>query len=330
MKIIVRNRICTLMTLAALVGAVFLCLAVGSASAAWPGRNGPILFTGGSSGTANGLWSIRQNGGGLRQLSSNSSDSEVQTSADGRWIVFARSVAVGGKSARHIFIARANGSGVMEVTTGPVFDRTPSFTRNGSRILFTRFVRSSEEEKSHDVEHIFSVLRNGTGLRRLTSGPVSDRNPVMSPNGRIIAFERAGIVGVEPHVYTMRANGAGVRDATPRLAAWTAQPDFSPSGNRIAFVRGYPGAASAEIFTMRPNGRGMRRLTGRPGRPVGFFASPSYSPNGRFVVAQRTNASGGPPQLQMFRVRDRRRVAVLGGNRTPRAPEMQAPAWLAR
>ncbi len=325
-----KNRISRLMAFTVLIGALALCLGAGSASAAWPGQNGPIVFNGGSNGDASGLWSIMSNGSRLRRLTSNGSDSEVQVSPDGRWIVFARSVAAGGQSVRHIFIARADGSGVMEVTTGPVFDRTPSFTRNGSRILFTRFVRSSEEEKSHDVEHIFSVLRNGNGLRRLTSGPFSDRNPVMSPNGRIIAFERAGLVGVEPHVYTMRANGAGVRDATPRLAAWTAQPDFSPSGNRIAFVRGYPGAASAEIFTMRPNGRGMRRLTGRPGRPVGFFASPSYSPNGRFVVAQRTNASGGRPLLQVFRVRNRRRVAVLGGNRTPRAAEMRDPAWLAR
>ncbi len=330
MEMIARNRISRLTVWAALVGAVALCVGVGSASAAWPGQNGPILFNGGASGTSNGLWSIMSNGSRLRQLTTNQSDSEVQTSADGRWIVFARSVEVGGEPARHIFIARANGSGAREVTTGPVFDRTPSFTRNGRRILFTRFVHASEEEKSFDVEHIFSVRRDGSGLRRLTSGRFSDRNPVMSPNGRIIAFERAGIVGVEPHVYTMRANGTGVRDATPRLGGWTAEPDFSPSGNRIALVRGYPGAASAEIFTMRPNSTGLRRLTGRPGRPVGFFASPSYSPNGRIVVAQRTNASGGPPLLQVFRVRDRRRVATLGGNRNPRSPEMQDPAWLAR
>ena len=319
-----------MVALAAVAAAVVLGMTAEPASAAWPGQNGPILFNGGSSGTPSGLWSIMPNGSRLRQLTTNQSDSEVQTSPDGHWIVFARSVDVGGESVRHIFIARANGSGAREVTTGPVFDRTPSFTRNGRRILFSRFVRASEEEKSHDVEHIFSVLRDGNGLRRLTSGRFSDRNAVMSPNGRIIAFERAGIVGVEPHVYTMRANGTRVHDATPQLGGWTAQPDFSPSGNQIAFVRGYPGAASAEIFSMRPNGRGLRRLTGTPGRPVGFFASPSYSPNGRFVVAERTNASGGPPLLQVFRVKDRRRVAVLGGNRSPRSPEMQGPAWLAR
>lgn len=325
-----RSRGNRLVALAALVGAALLCIGVGSASAAWPGRNGPIVFTGGEPGAPSGLWSIRQNGNRLRQLTSDSSDSEVQTSADGRWIVFARSVEVRGEPARHIFVARANGRGATEVTTGPVFDRTPSFTRSGRRILFTRFVRAGSGEKSFDVEHVFSIRRDGGGLRRLTSGRFSDRNPVMSPNGRIIAFERAGRVGVEPHVFTMRSNGSRVVDATPGLAGWTSQPDFNPSGNRIVFVRGYPGAPNADLFTMRPNGRGLHRLTGRPHRPVGYFSNPHFSPNGRLVVAARMPASGRSSTLRVIRVRDRSQVATLGGRRTPRSPDMQGPAWLAR
>jgi len=34
--------------------------------------------------------------------------------------------------------------------------------------------------------------------------------------------------------------------------------------------------------------------------------------------------------LRVIRVRNRSRVATLGGHRTPRSPEMQDPAWLAR
>ncbi len=328
------GRINRLAALAILTGVAVLCMGAGSASAAWPGRNGPIVFAGGEElESGSGLWSSMPNGRRLRQLTADSSDSEVQTSADGRWIVFARSVDVGGTSARHVFVARADGSGVSEVTTGPVFDRTPCFSRSGRRILFSRFVRASDEEKAFDVEHIFSVRRDGGGLRRLTSGNFSDRNPAVSPNGRIIAFERVTalrVTGVEPHVYTMRANGSRARDTTPNLGTWSSQPDFSPSGNRIVFVRGYPGARIADLFTMRPNGRGWRRLTGRANRPVGGFSSPSYSPDGRFVVAARTPPFGSSSNLQVFRVRDRRRVATLGGARAPRSPSMQGPAWRVR
>lgn len=325
-----RSRINRLVALAALTGAAVLCTGVGSASSAWPGKNGPIIFASGEYGPENGLWSIKPNGKGMRHLTTNPSDSEVQTSADGRWIVFIRSVDVGGSSAQHVFIARADGREATEVTTGPVFDGSPSFSRSGRRIFFSRFVRASGEEKGFDVEHIFSVSRSGGGLRPLTSGHFSDRNPVVSPNGRIIAFERAGAVGVEPHVYTMRPNGSRVADVTPNLAAWSSQPDFSPSGDRIVFVRGRPSAPNADLFTMRPNGKGWRRLTGKAHRPAGHFSNPSFSPNGRFVVAARMPGDRSPSKLEVIRVRDRSRVARLGGRGAARALSMQDPAWLAR
>jgi TolB protein len=327
-----RSRIDRLVALAVLTGAVVLCMGVGSASAAWPGKNGPILFAGGDAGSGSGLWSSRPNGSQMQHLTTDPTDSEVQTSADGRWIVFTRTVETGGEPAQRIFIARSNGSVVTEVTTGPVFDRTPSFSRSGGRIFFSRFVRASDEEKAQDVEHIFSVNRNGGGLRRLTSGPVSDRNPVVSPNGNIIAFDRAGVRAGqgERHVHTMRPNGSRIANATPRLAAWSSQPDFSPSGNRIVFVRGFPGASNADLFTMRPNGRGWRRLTGRARRPLGGFSNPAFSPNGRLVVAGRALELRSPSRLQVIRVRDRSRVATLGGRRTPRSPNAQGPAWLVR
>ncbi len=44
------------------------------------GKNGPILFAGGDAGSGSGLWSTQANGTRLRHLTSNPTDSEVQTS----------------------------------------------------------------------------------------------------------------------------------------------------------------------------------------------------------------------------------------------------------
>lgn len=189
-------------------------------------------------------------------LTSNPSDSEVQTSADGRWIVFIRSVEVGGTSAQHVFIASANGRGVTEVTTGPVSDRSPSFSRSGRRIFPSRFVKDSAEEKIPAVEHIFSVRRGGGRLRRLTSGHFSDRDPVVSPNGRIIAFDRAGVGGGR-HVYTMRRTGLGSPTPRPTLPLGPHSPTSAPPGI---------GSSSCAAVPTRPTPTSSRcDRTGRSG-----------------------------------------------------------------
>src|SRR3954451_10485741 len=286
--------------------AVLLALlgAAQSASAAWPGHNGPIVFAGGGqSGT--GLWAIDARGKGLRHLTLDSSDAEPQSSPNGRWVVFVRSVVVplpgGGGTfpARHIFRARSDGSGIRQVTDGPIFDRSPSFARSGKQILFSRSEPGTQAQDSD----IFSVRLDGTGLHRITSGPGDDRNPVFSPNSRLIAFDRF-LQGHTRHVYTMRPDGSRVVEATPNLAAWSSQADFSPSGNRIVFIRGFPGTRIADLFTMRPDGKRFRRLTGRPNHPHGGFSNPSYSPDGRLVVAQ-LEVENQFSKLQIVRVRDR-------------------------
>ncbi len=65
------------------------------------------------------------------------------------------------------------------------------------------------------------------------------------------------------------------------------EPDFSPDGTTIAFARG------GHIFSVRPDGSGQRRLTS--GTTVD--SRPIVSPNGRWVVFQRSASEGAPGDL---------------------------------
>jgi Tol biopolymer transport system component len=299
------------------------------ADAAWPGRNGPIVFAGGDARSGTGLWAKSLGSRGLRRLTFDGSDSLPQGSPDGRWIVFVRRVDVplpgpggGVLPARHIFKARSDGSQVTAVTGGMLFDEDPAFAPSGSRIVFSRSAGGERD--------IWSIRLDGTNLHQITSGPADDRNPAFSPNGRLIAFDRrfeAG--GVSRHVHTMRPDGSRIVDATPALAAQTAEPDFNPAGNRIVFVRGFPGDRGADLFTIRPDGERMRRLTGLRRRDEGGFSGPSYSPSGRQVVGQ-FEVDGGFAKLQVIRVRDRAWGATLGGRRMARSPDARAPVWMPR
>jgi TolB protein len=301
--------------------AVLVALLVpGPAAAARNQVNGPIVFAGGTKSQQSGLWAWGQRGKTLRRLTSDPGDVDPKGSRDGRWIVFTRQ--------GNVFRARSDGSQVQQVTTGGL-DRAPSFSPSGQRILFSRTVyQAGLPEDQVAGEHIFSIRVDGTGLHQLTTGGFSDRDPVFSPNGRIIAFDRFQ-EGHTRHVFTMRADGTNLKDATPRLAAWSSEPAFSPSGNRIAYVRSYPGNSTSDVFTIRPNGTETRRLTGHSGHPLGGVSSPSWSPDGTRIVFQRENRFRGS-KLLIIRVRDRKILTTLGGPGFAQAPDMRTPTWLSR
>jgi hypothetical protein len=63
---LLRSRIGHLGALASLAGIAMLCVGVGPVGAAWPGKNGAILFAGGDAGSGSGLWSTLANGTRLR------------------------------------------------------------------------------------------------------------------------------------------------------------------------------------------------------------------------------------------------------------------------
>jgi Tol biopolymer transport system component len=316
---------------------VFLVLmAPATAGAAGPHPNGPIVFAGATAKQGRGLWAWGPGRKGLRQITNGTRDGDPQGSPDGRWVVFTRALGTtpgGGAASVAVFRARTDGSQIVQVTSGH-YDRSPSFSPSGKRILFARAelgsgrARAAQFGSDEEItpEHIYSMRLDGTDLQQLTSGH-SDRNPVFSPNGRVIAFERCPL-NQGCHLFTMRPDGSALHEATPFLAAWSTEPAFSPSGNRIVYVRGHPGDSRSDLFTIRPDGTGVRRITGYSGHPLGGVSSPSWSPDGTRIVFQDTGVKSS--KLQVVRVRDRRLGATLGGPRFRQLPNWRAPAWLRR
>ena len=132
-----------------------------------------------------------------------------------------------------------------QLTEDPT-DTEPAFSPDGTSIAFVR------------DGHLFSVRADGSGLRQLTSGSALDSKPTVSPDGRLVVFERRLTAGAPADLYTVRAHGGGLHPLTSGPAD-DHDADFAADGSAVAFVRS--SSANDDIYSVRPSGARLARLT---------------------------------------------------------------------
>jgi Tol biopolymer transport system component len=157
----------------------------------------------------------------------------------------------------------------LAVILPPQSAATPSI-RNGE-IAFVGSVNGQDQ--------VFTVNPNGTRLRQVTQGGLTDASAGLSwsPDGRsllFIQFEGGG----GNQILKTRADGTGATDISPPCAGaipgqWNGNcadgdPVYSPNGTRIAFVKAVGPPVTADqagsafaIFTMNANGGDPTQLT---------------------------------------------------------------------
>jgi Tol biopolymer transport system component len=141
---------------------------------------------------------------------------------------------------------RAAALGALAVIGGATLVAAPaalaSFPGGNGKIAFVR-----------DGD-IWTVNPDGTGERRLTSGPHVDSAPDWSPDGTELLFQRDSLppAAPAPHVYRIRADGTGLTWIT----ANGAEPDWFRDGRRIAFTRD----DASDLYVANRDGSGVKRI----------------------------------------------------------------------
>lgn len=255
-----------------------------SAHAAFPGTPGPLVYPRvklNPSGDTGGLFlhGPRQKQKPRRLISSPSAEAP-SFSANGKLVAFSASAAVPGAAVgRHIYVVKADGTGLRQLTTGSTFDAHPSFSPDSRRIVFDR-------DPGQGKSHIFSIAIDGTGLRQLTKGVFNDSEPVFTPSGKRIVFvsdrdhdvrtDRSDIFAMGPAGEKPRVLIDGPRNEE--------EPDTSPDGKRIVFVSNR--APGINIFVARANGKRVSQLTHnkRDCFSGNCNLSPVWSPDGRHIA----------------------------------------------
>lgn len=244
-------------------------------------------------------------------------------SPDGSYVVF-EGIRDGN---RDIYIAKADGSLVRNLSNSIATEMHPSWTPDSESILF-----DSDRSGNSDI---YIMAFDGSNVRRLTIDPAADLVGISSPDGTQIAFnslrdgqwevylmdlETGGLQNLSknPAIDIMRSwseDGEKIqfdsdRDDNPGNAreAYTMNQDGSqqtrltynpaddrflrrgpPDSNHIAFTstRGTDGSRS--IWLMNRDGTDQRLFYDGPGD--NYF--PSWSPNGETVIFYSTDGESG-------------------------------------
>ena len=134
---------------------------------------------------------------------------------------------------RHIFTVSADGGAPRQLTTGNFNDGSAgafgggglSWTPDAKEIIFGG-LRLEDADYHNKESYIYAVSTDSGVVRQLTARKGQNQNPVVSPNGRYVAFTGYDYVQQawkDSDLYVMSIDGSSPRAITPKL-------DRTPTG----------------------------------------------------------------------------------------------------
>lgn len=191
-----------------------------------------------------------------------------------------------------IYVMRANGSRVRQLTHNTADDYGPAWSPDGRSIAFVRFVSRSNEE-------IFLMSAQGTAEMRVRIPSTQDSDPTWTPDGHWITYVGAWDGA---SVYMMR------RDGTPRGAivleednSYMENPAWAPGGRRLVYT--YEGGTLFRATCCEGRGRVSQADDDRRLARLGRIDSTSWSSDGEWILLSSDVGKGERGNHDIFIVR---------------------------
>ena len=127
-----------------------------------------------------------------------------------------------------------DGTSSVVVLPGSIGQRAPSFSRDGTKIVYKSLLGPVETTGYGPSPHVDVIVANIDGSNPVVvSHDVVAGNPLLSPDGRWVAFSTA-----DDHAYVVAADGSGrtTHLGTFGAGAWT--PSWAPDSERLAVAGG--------------------------------------------------------------------------------------------
>lgn len=201
------------------------------------------------------VWAMNADGTGVTRLTNSPRllyAVPIVWSPDGRKMAFQTGYG------DEIYVLKADGSSLVDVTNNPAADGGPVWSPDGSKIAFWTNRDGNSE--------IYVINADGSNPVNLTNNPAADGAPAWSPDGQKIAFEtdRDGKFAI----YLMNADGSGEASRLISTQADDRGPVWSRDGTKIAFQAG------GDICVANGDGSNPINITNNPGSNRSIVWSP--------------------------------------------------------
>ncbi|KAB8141742.1 hypothetical protein F8S13_18550 [Chloroflexia bacterium SDU3-3] len=235
------------------------------------------------------LYTMDADGSNMRELTSFPGlETEPDWSPDGQMIAFVStqeskdpndctSGYVEFRCAFQIYRINADGSGLMRLTAGERYERSPVWSPDGTQILY-----ASREVGANDG-YLYLMQADGSNAHPITSGADDYTSPTWSPDGKRIAFVRNN--HDEMQVWVSDADGGNAQQIT-KGRDYSFNPVWSPDGSKIAFLVVARRDKAAHIVLVHPDGTDPQVV---PNAEVNTGYPPSWSPDGKRLIYVRFN-----------------------------------------
>ena len=217
---------------------------------------------------------------------------------------------------KEVYLSDYDGHNVRRLTKNGSINISPRWSPDGGKILYTSYRQGSPKLYVHELAsgrvtrlsgrtgvniggrwspdgtkvaltlsidrtpELYILDLESSKYKRLTRNHGIDVSPAWSPDGDSIVFI-SDIAG-NPHIYMINSNGGKPERLTFR-GKFHSDPSWNRKGDKIAFSRLQGGRFN--IWVMNTDGSEKMQLTFE-----GDDKSPSWSPDGRFIVFARERA----------------------------------------
>ena len=259
-----------------------------------------------------------QTHGVLKVTDTNEMETTPRFHPKGVGIVFAREMPE--KDGSSIFASAMDGANARQLTRDPyVFDSSPAYSADGSKIVFARAHRHrpySLGGETWDKWDIYLLMNSdGSELQRITR---QDYYILQSPNfsidGQRVVYSASAIQSSAGDtlstLFEVGTSGREPPNIAPndepmlgRHAIWAAEPRLSADGSRIAFISDRQSPFHYDILISSPDG--ARPVAIGVAKTVSKYnQSPVFSADGQGILflASRTFGAGNRPVLSLWRV----------------------------